>query len=109
MPTYAVLGSGGWGTAIAVMLAHKPGNVVRLWCAHATTADLLSERRENTRQLAGVPIPRIGGDYHGPRCRCCGRGLLDCGDSDRVFTDHHHPVSGLGEVWRSRCQPHEGN
>ena len=57
MPTYAVLGSGGWGTAIAVMLAHKPGNVVRLWCAHASTATELREQRENTRQLAGVPIP----------------------------------------------------
>ena len=67
MPTYAVLGSGGWGTAIAVMLAHKPGNVVRLWCAHASTATELREQRENTRQLAGVPHPA---EIAQRKCRC---------------------------------------
>jgi glycerol-3-phosphate dehydrogenase (NAD(P)+) len=57
MPTFAVLGSGGWGTAVAVTLAQRPGNQVRLWSARETSGRELSERRENVRQLPGVPIP----------------------------------------------------
>jgi glycerol-3-phosphate dehydrogenase (NAD(P)+) len=58
MPTtFAVLGSGGWGTAIAVLLAQKPDHRVRLWGAHAETVRRLSEARENARLLPGVRIP----------------------------------------------------
>ncbi|MFO0937038.1 MAG: NAD(P)H-dependent glycerol-3-phosphate dehydrogenase [Gemmataceae bacterium] len=67
MSTIAVLGSGGWGTAMAVLLANKPGNDVRLWSARPETAVDLNEKRENVRQLRGVPIPasvRITADAH---------------------------------------------
>ena len=58
MPTtFAVLGSGGWGTAVALLLAQQPDHRVRLWSAHAESARRLNETRENTRLLPGVPIP----------------------------------------------------
>lgn len=57
MPTFAVLGSGGWGTAIAVVLAGRPGNRVRLWSVRPESARQIADRRENVRQLPGVPIP----------------------------------------------------
>ena len=57
MANFAVLGSGGWGTAIAVLLAGKPGHSVTLWSARAETAIELQTRRENVRQLRGVAIP----------------------------------------------------
>ena len=58
MATIAVLGSGGWGTAMAVLLANKPGNAVRLWSPRPETERDLNEKRENVRQLRGVSIPR---------------------------------------------------
>src|SRR4051794_1429083 len=57
MPTtFAILGSGGWGTAIAVLLAQNPAHRVRLWSAHAKVARQLDTDRENKRLLPGVPI-----------------------------------------------------
>jgi glycerol-3-phosphate dehydrogenase (NAD(P)+) len=55
--TFAVLGSGGWGTAIAVLLAQNPGHRVRLWGAHAETVERIRNDRENARLLPGVRIP----------------------------------------------------
>ena len=55
--TFAVLGSGGWGTAVAVLLTQNPAHCVRLWSAHADNAAQLRESRENTRLLPGVRIP----------------------------------------------------
>ncbi len=55
--TFAVLGSGGWGTAVAVLLAQIPGHRVRLWSAHPENAAKLHESRENTRLLPGVRFP----------------------------------------------------
>src|SRR5262245_20241205 len=57
MTTFAILGSGGWGTAIAVLLAQNPAHRVWLWSAHAESARSLREKRENVRLLPGVPIP----------------------------------------------------
>ena len=57
MPTFAVLGSGGWGTAVALTLARKPGHRVRLWSARPETHRDLREQRENVRQLPGLPLP----------------------------------------------------
>jgi glycerol-3-phosphate dehydrogenase (NAD(P)+) len=55
--TFAVLGSGGWGTAIAILLAQNPAHQVRLWSAHPEAAARLNEQRENVRLLPGVRIP----------------------------------------------------
>ncbi len=58
MPTtFAVLGDGAWGTAIALLLAQNPQHRVRLWSAREENGRLLQERRENVRLLPGVPIP----------------------------------------------------
>src|SRR5262245_14763221 len=57
MPSFAVLGSGGWGTAIAVVLSQRPGTAVRLWSAREESGRQLAATRENARQLPGVAIP----------------------------------------------------
>lgn len=57
MPTLAVIGSGGWGTAVAVVLAQKPDNAVRLWCNQEEVARELVATRVNARLLPGVRLP----------------------------------------------------
>jgi glycerol-3-phosphate dehydrogenase (NAD(P)+) len=57
MTTFAVIGSGGWGTALAVALSRRAGAQVRLWSARPETGLLLRERRENVGQLPGIRIP----------------------------------------------------
>jgi glycerol-3-phosphate dehydrogenase (NAD(P)+) len=54
---YAVLGSGAWGTAVAIILAQDPEHRVTLWSARPEHADW-HVRRENARLLPGVIIPQ---------------------------------------------------
>lgn len=49
-----VLGSGGWGTALALLLTDN-GNDVTLWSRSREASELLERTRENPR-LAGVPL-----------------------------------------------------
>ncbi len=56
--TFAVLGAGGWGTAIALVLAQNPVHRVALWSARPEHAADLLARRENVPFLPGVPIPQ---------------------------------------------------
>ena len=49
-----VLGSGGWGTALALLLTDN-GNDVTLWSHSRERSELLERTRENPR-LAGVPL-----------------------------------------------------
>ena len=58
MRTFAVLGAGAWGTALACHLAARPSHAVRLWAARAASAAELLEHRENRRQLPGVSVPQ---------------------------------------------------
>lgn len=51
----AVLGSGGWGTALALLLVEN-GNDVTLWSYLEEESRTLAERRENPL-LPGVPLP----------------------------------------------------
>lgn len=53
--TIAVLGSGAFGTALAVALARK--GPVTLWTRSARQFDDMSARRENTAYLPGVTLP----------------------------------------------------
>jgi len=65
MSRIAVLGSGAWGTALAIALARKPANEVTLWSHRAEAAEALLRERENVAFLPGFPIPeriRITGD-----------------------------------------------
>lgn len=52
----AVLGDGGWGTALAVLLCGY-GHDVRLWSAFPRYAEELRRRRRNVKFLPGVPLP----------------------------------------------------
>ncbi|MEW6770744.1 MAG: NAD(P)H-dependent glycerol-3-phosphate dehydrogenase [Bacillota bacterium] len=52
----AVLGGGGWGTALGCLLAGK-GCSVRLWVRRPEHAAALNAARENVRYLPGVRIP----------------------------------------------------
>ena len=52
----AVLGAGGWGTALAVLWA-KCGNDVVLWGHNPERAAQLQETRENAGYLPGVKLP----------------------------------------------------
>jgi glycerol-3-phosphate dehydrogenase (NAD(P)+) len=58
MPKLAVLGAGGWGTAMATYLAQRPDHPVTLWCVNRERADLYRSSRVNDRQLPGVLIPK---------------------------------------------------
>ncbi len=53
---FAVLGSGAWGTAIAMILAQNPQQRVALWSARPENAAWHAQR-ENVRLLPGVSIP----------------------------------------------------
>ena len=50
-----VLGSGGWGTALALLLLEN-GHEVTLWSYTEEESRVLRETRENPR-LKGVPLP----------------------------------------------------
>lgn len=51
-----VIGDGGWGTALALVLAGK-GHAVRLWGAFPEYIDEMRFRRENRKFLPGIPLP----------------------------------------------------
>jgi glycerol-3-phosphate dehydrogenase (NAD(P)+) len=55
--SFAVLGDGAWGTAVALVLARSPEHRVLLWSVREANGRLLQEKRENVRLLPGVPIP----------------------------------------------------
>ncbi len=52
----AVIGSGSWGTALAMQLA-RAGNDVRMWSRNRITAAEIQRDRENTRYLPGIQLP----------------------------------------------------
>jgi len=56
MRTVAVLGAGGWGTALAVHLA-RAGHDARLWARDAALAADMQTRRANTVYLPDVVFP----------------------------------------------------
>lgn len=56
MPVIAVLGAGGWGTALAILLAEK-NFPVRIWARREEFAAELSQTRENKAYLPGVTVP----------------------------------------------------
>jgi glycerol-3-phosphate dehydrogenase (NAD(P)+) len=57
--SFAILGDGAWGTAIALLLAQDTRHRVALWSARPENGRLLQERRENVRLLPGVRIPEV--------------------------------------------------
>ena len=54
--TIAVLGSGSWGTALAVHLG-RTGHDVRLWARDRALASAMTSVRENAAYLPGISLP----------------------------------------------------
>src|ERR1043166_10139952 len=52
----AVIGAGGWGTALSIMAA-RAGHEVRLWARGAALVEEINGRRVNGAYLAGREIP----------------------------------------------------
>ena len=53
----AVLGDGGWGTALA-LVNFRRGNEVMMWSAFVDYVKVLHEERENVKFLPGVKLPK---------------------------------------------------
>ncbi|HEX7002583.1 MAG TPA: NAD(P)H-dependent glycerol-3-phosphate dehydrogenase [Trueperaceae bacterium] len=65
----AVVGSGAWGTVIAILLARN-GHSVALWSRREEQAREIERRRENVQRLPGVTLPgrvRVTSDL----AECC--------------------------------------
>jgi glycerol-3-phosphate dehydrogenase (NAD(P)+) len=56
MEQIAIIGAGGWGTALAVALARQ-GRPIKLWAYEREVADSIRTRRENDVFLPGVMLP----------------------------------------------------
>ena len=52
----AIVGSGGWGTALAVLWS-KQGNEITLWGHDHERAERVRSTRENAEYLPGVKLP----------------------------------------------------
>jgi glycerol-3-phosphate dehydrogenase (NAD(P)+) len=57
MSRIVVLGSGAWGTALALSLHRRGGHQVTLWAHSPEAAREIAEPRENALFLPGFPIP----------------------------------------------------
>jgi len=57
MSRIVVLGSGAWGTAIALSLHRRRGHEVTLWSHSAEEAEQIAEAGENKLFLPGFPLP----------------------------------------------------
>jgi len=58
MSRITVLGSGAWGTAIALSLVSKGGHRVTLWAHRVKAAEALNQSRENLHFLPGFRFPK---------------------------------------------------
>ena len=56
MAKISVMGTGSWGTALAILL-HNNGHQVMLWSAHPEKAASLNQTREDPKKLPGITIP----------------------------------------------------
>jgi glycerol-3-phosphate dehydrogenase (NAD(P)+) len=52
----AIIGSGAWGTALAISLAQR-GHTIALWSHTAEIAETITQYRENRRYLPGITVP----------------------------------------------------
>jgi len=89
MAKISVIGSGGWGTAIAVMLS-KNGHTVTLWSFFKEESDDIRNLGENRKFLPGVKIDesiKLTSD------------IKDCSDSDvYVMASPSHAVRNTSKI-----------
>jgi len=57
MSRIAILGSGAWGTAIALSLSRRGGHHITLWAHSVEEARQINDAGENTLFLPGFPVP----------------------------------------------------
>jgi glycerol-3-phosphate dehydrogenase (NAD(P)+) len=53
----AIIGSGAWGTALAISLARRGDHSIALWSHTATVAENITQHRENRTYLPGHRVP----------------------------------------------------
>jgi glycerol-3-phosphate dehydrogenase (NAD(P)+) len=58
MSRIAIVGSGSWGTALALSLARRGDHSIALWSHSPAVAESIQTRRENLTYLPGFPIPK---------------------------------------------------
>lgn len=58
MSRIAIMGSGAWGTAIAISLARRGGHALTLWSHSPEVSETIRERRENAVFLPGIPVAK---------------------------------------------------
>jgi glycerol-3-phosphate dehydrogenase (NAD(P)+) len=59
------MGSGAWGTAIAISLARRGGHQIALWSYAKDVAATMRDDRENKQFLPGFEIPKAVGIFEG--------------------------------------------
>jgi glycerol-3-phosphate dehydrogenase (NAD(P)+) len=57
MSRIGVVGTGSWGTALALVLAKRGGHSITMWSHTRVVADAMQQRHENTVYLPGLRIP----------------------------------------------------
>ena len=57
MSRIAIVGSGSWGTALALSLARRGDHTIALWSHSAAVAEAIRTRRENVVYLPGFALP----------------------------------------------------
>jgi len=57
MSRIAIVGSGSWGTALALSLARRGDHSIALWSHSPAVAESIQKQRENVTYLPGFPIP----------------------------------------------------
>jgi glycerol-3-phosphate dehydrogenase (NAD(P)+) len=53
----AIIGSGAWGTALAISLARRGDHSITLWSHNAQVAETIKQHRENRSYLPGFTVP----------------------------------------------------
>ncbi len=104
----AVIGSGGWGTALAIVL-HNNGHQVTLWSHTQQESERLDHARENPF-LKGVVLPDVIACTSDPAC-VRGMGMVSHGNAVvcRPADGHaHRAVSEAGDGRRLRDKGHRG-
>ncbi len=57
MSRIAIIGSGAWGTALAISLARRGDHAITLWSHTSSVAESIGSHRENRQYLPGHPVP----------------------------------------------------
>ena len=93
----AVIGAGGWGTALGIVAA-RAGREVRLWSRNSSVVEGVNERRVNDAYLAGHAVPEGVLATTDPGEALRGAELV-------VLAAPSHATRGLLERLRGRFEP----